>query len=184
MSTFEQPVPHPIRKLMIVGSPGSGKSTLARELATRLGLPLIHLDRLYWQPHWVEPTKEEWAATLDEALRQPAWIMDGNYGNSLTRRLPHADAVIALDYPTALCLWRAVKRVVTSSGVVRTDMAPDCPERFDAEFLRYICLFRKQQRNKLFAALDAFPGPKLILTAPRQIHRVNEFLLPQSSGSL
>ncbi len=37
------------RRIMVIGSGGAGKSTFARELATRTGLRLIHLDRCYWR---------------------------------------------------------------------------------------------------------------------------------------
>jgi hypothetical protein len=37
-------------RLLVVGSAGAGKSTLAVEVARRLDLPLIHLDRHFWQP--------------------------------------------------------------------------------------------------------------------------------------
>ncbi|MVZ10167.1 AAA family ATPase, partial [Enterobacteriaceae bacterium 8376wG6] len=34
-------------KINVVGTSGSGKSTLARQLAERLGVPYIEMDRLY-----------------------------------------------------------------------------------------------------------------------------------------
>ena len=38
-----------MNRVIIIGPCGSGKSTLARELAPRMGLPLIHMDQLGWQ---------------------------------------------------------------------------------------------------------------------------------------
>jgi adenylate kinase family enzyme len=40
------------KRIAVIGSPGAGKSTLARELGAALGLPVYHLDRLLWRPHW------------------------------------------------------------------------------------------------------------------------------------
>ncbi|MFI6132271.1 hypothetical protein [Micromonospora sp. NPDC051141] len=45
-----------MRRILVVGSSGAGKSTVAGELARRLDLPLIHLDRHYWRPGWVAST--------------------------------------------------------------------------------------------------------------------------------
>jgi adenylate kinase family enzyme len=44
-----------MKRIAIIGSGGSGKSTLARNLGDVLGLPVYHLDNLYWQPAWPRP---------------------------------------------------------------------------------------------------------------------------------
>ena len=53
-----------MERVLILGSPGAGKSTFARRLAERSGLPLIHLDKHFWRPGWVEPAPEEWQRTF------------------------------------------------------------------------------------------------------------------------
>ena len=42
------------KRIIILGSAGSGKSTLATKLGEITGIPVIHLDRLFWNPGWVE----------------------------------------------------------------------------------------------------------------------------------
>ena len=37
-----------MNKVIVIGCPGSGKSTFSRALHEKTGLPLIHLDLLYW----------------------------------------------------------------------------------------------------------------------------------------
>ena len=51
-----------MERILIIGCPGSGKSTLARALKEKLGLPLIHLDQLWWQPGWEHVSREEFDA--------------------------------------------------------------------------------------------------------------------------
>ena len=65
---------------MIVGAGGAGKSRLAREMAELLDLPIIHLDRHFWNPGWVEPDRKGWRRKVVELSSRDAWVMDGNYG--------------------------------------------------------------------------------------------------------
>jgi adenylate kinase family enzyme len=41
-----------VDRVLIVGCGGAGKTTMARRLASITGLPLVHLDRVYWRPGW------------------------------------------------------------------------------------------------------------------------------------
>lgn len=98
------------KKIIILGCPGSGKTTFARKLSNSLGLPLIKMDDLYWEPFWKRPDEESFINKLESNLKQDQWIIDGNYYKYLEQRLSHADAIIFLDFSTVTCLWRAFKR--------------------------------------------------------------------------
>lgn len=155
-----------MQRILVVGSPGAGKSTFARDLARRSGLPLIHLDAQYHLPGWVEPPEEVWQARLGELLAGDRWIIDGNYGGSMDRRLARADTAIWLDYPGWLCLLRVVKRIVTLHGKVRPDAAPGCPERLDWEFLHYVAMFRRAKTPALERRMDTFSGTVIRFRTP------------------
>ncbi len=58
-----------MKRVMVVGPSGVGKSTLARGLGKVLNLPVVHLDKLYWRPGWVEPPEEEFYAVALDAAR-------------------------------------------------------------------------------------------------------------------
>ena len=147
-----------MRRVLVIGSPGAGKSTFARALARKTGLALIHLDAEYHLPGWREPDEDAWNARLDRLLREDHWIIDGNYGSSMGRRLARADTAILLDYPTSLCLFRLLKRIIGGHGSVRPDAAPGCPERLDFEFLGYVASFRRRKTPLLEQKLAGFPG--------------------------
>lgn len=157
-----------MQRILIIGSPGAGKSTLSHALGQRLGLPLHHLDRLFWLPGWVERDRTEGRAELAGILARDRWIIDGNYGSTLPMRVARADTVIWLDYPTRLCLYRAVRRWWHYRGATRPDMTEGCPERFDLEFLLYIANFRAAWQQRNAAALRDFAGTVVRLRNPAQ----------------
>ena len=77
-----------MERILVIGSPGSGKSTFSRALAQRKQLPLVYLDRLFWNAD--KTTVDQ--AHFDQRLGRP-WpaprlgILDGNYGRTLEMRL-------------------------------------------------------------------------------------------------
>jgi adenylate kinase family enzyme len=152
-----------MKKILIIGSSGAGKSTFARRLHRATGLPLIHLDRLYWKPNWVETTdKSEWKRTIENALRGDAWILDGNYSGTLEMRLEKCDAVIFLDLPRLLCIYRILKRVALYKKGSRPDMADGCDERFDWEFVKIVWNYPTRSKPKVEALLHRFESEKTI----------------------
>ena len=160
-----------MQRVLVIGSPGSGKSTLAAELAHRTGLPLIHLDQEHWRPGWVQPSKEDWLHQLRGLAARDRWIMDGNYSGSLEMRLERADTVVNLEFPAWLCVWRLLKRVTTSRGRVRPDMAEGCPEQFNLGFVFYTAAFPCTRRKRTFARLAGFKGKIIRLRNPADARR-------------
>src|SRR5262249_55444190 len=125
------------RRVLIDGMMGSGKSTFARALATRTDLPLIHLDLYYWKPGWVAPSDDEWCERQRTLLAGEAWIIDGNYNETLPLRLERADTVIFLDTPWWLCASRAFMRGLRKPGGGRPQGVEDSPPPpFPAQFAR------------------------------------------------
>lgn len=164
-----------MKRVLVIGSGGAGKSTLARRLGERLGLEVIHLDRFYWGAGWAEPEKEEWARKVEGLVEREAWVMDGNYSGTLARRLEACDAVVFLDLPRALCVWRVLKRVVTSRWRGRPDMAEGCRERFSLEFLKWIWAYPSRSRPKVLALIDAGSAGKRVFVL-RSRAEVEKFL--------
>jgi hypothetical protein len=65
------------RKISIIGNGGGGKTTLARALASRLELPLYHVDSVQFIPGMKRRPLEETRAQLDAWSNQSEWIIDG-----------------------------------------------------------------------------------------------------------
>ena len=147
-------------RIMILGSAGSGKSTLATRLGEITGLPVTHLDRLFWNPGWVATPPERMDELVRAAADEPAWIIDGNYSRTRDYRLERADAVIFLDFSRYTCLYRAFKRWMENYGRTRYDLGEGCPEKIDLEFIRLIWGYPKRSRGGTLAWLAEIKPPK------------------------
>lgn len=166
-----------MERVIIIGCGGSGKSTLARQLGEKTGIPVVHLDTLFWHPGWVESTKEEIDGKIMAVMKDPQWIMDGNFNRTLPKRLESCDTVIYLDFSTVACLMGICKRVLTTYGRVRPDMGEGCPERIDLDFLKWVWNFNKNKRQRYYDMLAGLDGKNVyILKNRREVRRFLEQL--------
>ena len=101
-----------MRRVVILGPGGSGKSTLAVRLGQINGLPVIELDKIFWQPGLVATPREQWVEVQQRLVESQEWIMDGDLGpyDVVEVRLRAADTIIFLDFSLARCAWRALRR--------------------------------------------------------------------------
>lgn len=147
-----------MKRILVVGCCGAGKSVLSRELGKKLGLPVVHLDRLFWLPGWIERSREAFDALLEEELRRDRWVMDGNFSRTFARRLESADAVIFLRYSRFCCLSGVFRRWIRYFGRSRPDLGEGCPEKIDLRFLRFVWNYNRVTLPKMEAQLAGRPG--------------------------
>ena len=161
-----------MKRIMIIGCGGAGKSTLARQLGEKTGLPVVHLDKLFWRPGWEHISRDEFDALHREALMGEKWILDGNFDRTMEERMRYCDTVIYLDFSRFACLFGVAKRILTTYGKVRPDMGEGCPERFDMDFLKWVWNFNKNKREKNYRLLNETPGiDKIVLKNRRMVKR-------------
>ena len=123
-----------MKKVIVIGCPGSGKSTFSRALRDATGIPLYHLDMMYWNADRTRVERPIFLERLEAVLAADTWIIDGNYASTMERRMQACDTVIFLDYPTELCL----EGVRARRGRARADMPWVENGEEDAEFLVFI----------------------------------------------
>ena len=139
-------------RILIVGCPGSGKSTFAKELHRITGIPLIHLDMLFWNEDGTTVEKSVFYERLTEVLEGERWIIDGNYASTMELRMEACDTVIFLDYPVELCLQGIRNR----KGKPRSDLPWVEPEEDDEEFLEFIRDYPIQNRPEVLNLLNRY----------------------------
>lgn len=142
-------------KIAILGASGTGKTTLCRMLGSKLNIPALHLDTVYWIKDWEHINKEDFDRYMKQFLsKNRSWVIDGNYTNNahLKYRLDAADIIIFLDFGRQVSLQGIHKRAKTYKHQVRSDMAEGCVEGIDQVFLQYVAFYHKF-RNKYVKAL-------------------------------
>jgi adenylate kinase family enzyme len=104
------------QRVAIVGTSGSGKTTLARQIAQKLDIPHVELDRLHWEANWTEASTPIFTARVIEALAADHWVVDGNYSKIRDLVWSRADTIVWLDYSFGVVmkqiLQRTIRRVV------------------------------------------------------------------------
>jgi adenylate kinase family enzyme len=152
-----------MKKVLVIGSGGAGKSTFARDLGTLLNIDVIHLDALYWHPGWVETPRTEWRKVIEGLVRRDAWIIDGNYSNTLDFRLEACDTVIFLDMARFICLWRVLARAIRYRGRTRPDMAEGYHERLDLGFICWVWGYKRRTRPQIIEILRQSAQSKQVI---------------------
>ena len=151
-----------MKKVIVIGCPGSGKSTFSRALHKKTGIPLYHLDQMYWNADRTTVEKGVFLERLAAVLRQDAWIIDGNYASTMEQRMAACDTVILLDYPLATCLEGIRER----QGKPRLDM-PWVEQGEDAEFISFVKSFEGAQRPRVLELLEKHSNKHRIVFTSR-----------------
>jgi len=112
------------RRVVVLGVTGSGKTTAGARIARAIGARHVELDALYWGPNWTagepEAFREQVRAAIEGCER---WVTDGGYATIVMDiTWVHADAIVWLDYPLWLTMWRLFRR---TTGVIAGAPPPD-----------------------------------------------------------
>ena len=155
--------PFPYKRVAVIGCPGGGKSTLSRRLRDLTGLPLYHLDALYWREDRTHLSREEFYPLMQEIIARDEWIIDGNYNSTMEWRVAACDLVVFLDFPAEVCL----SGVRARRGQVRSDM-PWVEEGEDAEFIAFIRAFETESRPRILELLEKYPDKTVVTFRTRE----------------
>ena len=140
------------QKIIVIGCSGSGKSTLSKELRDITGLPLFHLDNIWWNPDKSHISREEFDQRLDKILLTDRWIIDGNYSRTSETGFRSCDTVIFLDYPVNVCMNGIKERI----GRIRTDI-PWTEQALDPELVKMVEHYETDNRPVILSLFEKYP---------------------------
>jgi adenylate kinase family enzyme len=149
-----------MKRVIILGRGASGKSALAVRLAEITELPVIELDKLFWQKGLRPTPRGEWANLQRTLIPSDGWIIEGDLGlyDVVEVRLRAADTIIFLDFSLIRCAWRAMRR-----------------SRERADFWRWLVYYRRDFRPVLMDAI-ARHAPEADLHVLRNPGAVSRFV--------
>ena len=152
-----------MKKIVVIGCPGSGKSTFSRALHNMTGIPLYHLDVMYWNADKTTVEKRVFLERLSAVLEKDEWIIDGNYASTMELRIAACDTAIFLDYPLEVCLDGIKERC----GKPRGDM-PWIETETDEQFVEFIKSYGEQQRPTVLKLLEKYSDKSIIVFGSRE----------------
>jgi adenylate kinase family enzyme len=100
-------------RIHFTGGPGSGKTYAARRVALARGVPSFHLDEMALDLGAGMPSREAFEALpslLPGLYSREEWVSDGSYMGWAAPMLDHADAIIWMDTPGRVALYRILVR--------------------------------------------------------------------------
>ena len=160
-----------MKKVVVIGCGGSGKSVFSRSFAELTGLPLYHLDNIWWREDGTNITREEFDLVLGSILATDEWIIDGNYQRTMERRIEACDTVIFFDLPVEIC----VEGIKARQGKPRPDMPwRGAGDSDDAEFMSLVYNYGTNNRPKVMELLEKYSHKNIIIFKIRT--EADEFL--------
>lgn len=158
------------KRIMVIGCSASGKSTFARRLGKITGLPVTHLDNLFWKSGWIEEDRELFRKKQQDTVNMESWIIDGHYKSTMDIRLERADLVFWYRLSRYKCISGYIRRML--KGMIKKGGRPDitegCNEKLDFEFMKYIWNFDKTQVKPTEELLKHYRGIKVIIFNSRK----------------
>ena len=157
-----------IKKIAVVGISASGKSVFGRELEEHTGLPLFHMDNLFWRGKWESIPESEYLKEEQKLICKDKWIIEGYVDEKMSGRLELADLVIYLDYPGILCFSRVIWRWLKHRRVSRPELPKEALEELDLSFLW--CVLTRSERPGIERALERVDQSKIVrVYSPRAL---------------
>jgi adenylate kinase family enzyme len=136
---------------MIVGTPGSGKSFFGHYLRDETGIPVYHLDTIFFGTDMQKrPLRDFEEDHLFYVNKRHSWIMDGNYMDHLFARALRADLLIYFNFPRLYCLKKFLKRHWKKKHLPQIGR-PRGRSKLTWESFRSLLSFDQSYREKIFA---------------------------------
>ena len=152
-----------MHKAIIIGPSGSGKSTFSEMLHNATGLPLYHLDNIWWNADKTHISRPEFDLKLSDLLYRDSWIIDGDYSRTYEPRIAACDTVFFLDFDINICMDGLTQRL----GKPRPDM-PWIDYELDQELVARVQKYESENKPVLLSLFNKYPEKRVIVFKTRK----------------
>ncbi len=151
------------KRFIVLGCPGSGKTAFSLKLAAKSGIPLFHLDDIWWRQDKTTVPRETFDRELSMILKGEEWIVDGDYPRTAEVRLKACDTAVFLDVDEKTC----VEGVLSRTGKKRPG-TPFVDETPDPALLERVRAYRAERRPAVLSLLEKYPGKRIFIFRSRE----------------
>ena len=152
-----------MKKAIILGPSGSGKSTFSVMLHNATGLPLYHLDNIWWNADKTHISRPEFDLKLNDLLSRDSWIIDGDYSRTYEPRIAACDTVFFLDFDINICMEGLTQRL----GKPRPDM-PWIDYELDLDLVKLVYKYETENKPVLLSLFKKYPEKRVIVFKTRK----------------
>lgn len=152
-----------MKKIAVLGCSGSGKSTFSIQLHNITGLPLYHLDNIWWKSDRTHISRDEFDKQLDDIVNRDSWILDGDYSRTYEKRIAACDTVFFLDYGEEVCMQGIIDRI----GKERIDI-PWTDNKLNPELVKLVKNYETVEKPVLIELLNKYSDKDIIILYSRQ----------------
>lgn len=152
-----------MKRAIVLGCSGSGKSTFSIQLHNLTGLPLYHLDNIWWNSDRTHISREEFDLKLNELVNLDRWIIDGDYSRTYEKRIAACDTLFFFDLGETLCMDGITERVEK----YRSDI-PWTEQELDLELVEMVKNYDKVKKLLLLSLLEKYQDKDIVVFHTRE----------------
>lgn len=163
-------------KIAVIGHSSSGKSTFSKRLSQVYDIPVLHIDKIFFESNWVERNAKDVESEIRAFMDSKQWIIDGFYRKLATERFDEADRIFIFNFNRFKCLYGAIVRRLKYHNQNRDSVCVGCKERLNFSFIWWILYGgRKKDSRELLKRFEQAYHDKIIIFKNRK--QTNQYLM-------
>lgn len=156
-------------KIAVIGHSSSGKSTFSKRLSQVYDIPVLHIDKIFFEPNWIERNAKDVECEIRDFMSSKRWIIDGFYRKLATERFDEADRIFIFSFNRFKCLYGAIVRRLKYHNQNRDSVCVGCKERLNFSFVWWILYGgRKKDSRNLLKRFEQEYHDKIIIFKNRK----------------